>query len=126
MKNKDLRIGNITNFGIVCEILNTDMSNSFRVKDEDGCEYKSCWADIQPIPLTEDWLIKFGFINSKLDYYTIDELEFRFYFTYVGLSERRDYHFILYNNLNPIGCDVKHVHQLQNLYFALTGEELTQ
>ena len=68
----------------------------------------------KPIPLTEEWLIKFGFDNSlvkdiflALGYNVIYD-EGKYYFRYYGLT-----------------VEVKHVHQLQNLYFALTNEELT-
>lgn len=72
------------------------------------------------IPLTEKWLLEFGFTEKyKSDYngwikngvYLVDperetgDLENKFYY-----------------NQNT---EIKFVHQLQNLYFVLTGEELT-
>ena len=64
--------------------------------------------DLKPIPLTEEWLLKFGFRESN-----------KYLFKYkLGLKKRGDNYF--YDNIS-----IKHVHQLQNLYFALTGEELT-
>jgi hypothetical protein len=67
----------------------------------------------KPIPLTEEWLLKFGF----------DDLG-----TY-GYG-RGNFHICLHENefyfpINNRKVFIKHVHQLQNLYFALTGEELT-
>jgi len=74
----------------------------------------------EPIPLTEEWLLKFGWkeIDEKLycrrwrlkrvDIYKMVSGDYPFYFRY-----------------NQEDLQVKSVHQLQNLYFALTGEELT-
>lgn len=66
---------------------------------------------IRPIPLTEEWLKKFGFKKFK---------------NYNDWSKGG---FILHGRkrgfvLRKSAPDVKSVHQLQNLYFALTGEEL--
>jgi hypothetical protein len=79
--------------------------------------------DLDPIPLNEEWLLKMGFEKSNT-------------FSPISYKKRRhkaafwirkwkteDYfRFDRYYSNAPI---VKYVHQLQNLYFALTGEELT-
>jgi len=77
--------------------------------------------DFTPIPLTEEWLERFGF---ELDYEGDYILAWRgvvLYFRLSDMSLRRDYK--QKNKLSIIPID--YVHQLQNLYFALTGEELT-
>ena len=71
---------------------------------------------INPIPLTEEWLIKFGFdyrfTKGKFNIITKGKLGYengRTYFnSWVILEKQPDY-----------------VHELQNLYYALTKEELT-
>jgi hypothetical protein len=68
--------------------------------------------EYQPIPLTEDWLLKFGFEGWDLGKYTIILTNGNFFDFQNGLEGV------------PIAKNIKHVHQLQNLYFALTGEEL--
>jgi len=89
----------------------------------------------EPISLTEEWLIKFGFEQQGLGSNTksislfgnLRELIFSGDYLYMpeGVNEFRtdvDDICVLWNK------DVKkqfYVHQLQNLYFALTGEELT-
>ena len=84
----------------------------------------------EPIPLTEEWLIKFGF--EKLDsssciVYHIghNEITHDWLFDLTWLKKPE-----LINSPNaPFYKNGRHtiyyVHQLQNLYFALTGEELT-
>jgi hypothetical protein len=69
---------------------------------------------VEPIPLTEEWLLKFGFIpNPYQDRYEKGIIKFECDKT---LGET-----ILWIELAP---HIKYVHQLQNLYFALTEEEL--
>ena len=84
---------------------------------------------IEPIPLTEEWLVRFGF--EKRD---IPSLGMIRYFIWIDKIRRPknvkfeqfavDLISLRYIFSNP-QIKIKHVHQLQNLYFALTGEELT-
>lgn len=67
-----------------------------------------------PIELTEDWLIKFGFQGN---YIQLEELQ---------ITHEMDGYYLADDNGIGVGVEyIKHIHQLQNLYFALTGEELT-
>jgi hypothetical protein len=83
------------------------------------------WGDdlddaYRPIPLTEEWLLKFGFEKQIDDYYY-------FYGYYASFDADLPMWF------GQEGCcqketikeNIKYVHQLQNLWFGLTGEELT-
>ena len=71
----------------------------------------------QPIQLTEEWLLKFGFIDKSLNF---DDYRCSMYWdgNYMHISDNRDTNYSVMAQCN-------YVHQLQNLYFALTGEELT-
>lgn len=85
-----------------------------------GCLYNL----VKPIPLTEEWLIKFGFEDNGRDSYGVHLFEKD------GFEIARPYRSKTYLceniTINGVsGFDIKHVHSLQNLYFALTGEELT-
>jgi hypothetical protein len=65
---------------------------------------------MNPIPLTEEWLLKFGF--RRIDKYT---------FVRKGIFiHMRKRGFVFSKKLI-----IENVHELQNLYFALTNEELT-
>ena len=112
MEAKELRIGNLFRFistnyiEYVSEIktngLKTAIINNVSIKDT------------EPIPLTEEWLVKFGF--EKLEGW--DDM---FYFQISGFQ-------IYEYNVSGYeydGFNIKYLHQLQNLYFALTNEELT-
>lgn len=71
------------------------------------------------IPLTEQWLIDLGFIRQPFDY-TKDKLS-------VCLKDSDSFHKAgrtYYNSWAIIEKQPTYVHELQNLYFALTGSEL--
>ena len=80
-----------------------------------GCEYD--FNDLHGIPLTEQWLIDFGFkkINGKY---------FKVGFQLKGNKVIDDigYHF----KREGLSIEISYVHQLQNLYHSLTGEELVK
>ena len=108
MEKKELRIGNLVSWG-----LGVHEWELYNYNDHD-LDYA------KPIPLTEEWLLKFGFDEITPKYYVlnIDENNsFTYYYTFSGGF----WHF----EFEGISIKIKYVHQLQNLYFALTGEELT-
>lgn len=87
--------------------------------------------DHEPIPLTPEWLERFGF--KKYIYHEERNLRHAYIIPnealeHIVLIPFADGHGVVENNFcikdqrkSPM---IKHVHQLQNLYFALTGEEL--
>lgn len=92
-------------------------------------EFESGWnfQYIKPIPLTEDWLLKLGFeYYAPLSHYriVINDIWYKVKITFDGQ--------FLFSFINLNYDEVNHmppkyigtVHQLQNLYFSLTGEEL--
>lgn len=71
----------------------------------------------KPIKLTEEWLLKLGFIKSIGwdDFEYFDKNGVHIYVCNDGNDEWLEY---------EMEFKVKSVHQLQNLYFALKNEEL--
>ncbi|WP_347219308.1 hypothetical protein [Chryseobacterium sp.] len=126
MEAKELRIGNY------CQ--------QFLGVGDDGADYKTIEIEandiyrisglinheIEPIELTEEWLEKFGFEIEKSSTHCIA-------FNEIGYEHelQLDKEFGTDENcwnITKYGGGyrlVYYVHQLQNLYFALTGEELT-
>jgi len=76
---------------------------------------------IRPIPLTEEWLLKFGFETSEKHWDTFSR-------SHYYLCKKDDLCFNLDENKKIFKMytyeKVKYVHQLQNLFFALTNKEL--
>ena len=110
MEEKELRIGNYVN--IEDTILRIDLQELY---------YNS--SLMNPIPLTEEWLIKFG-LEFSIDTWYLKG--FAIWETECGDEKGNEYMGFFYE-LREVGMmdrEIKYVHQLQNLYFALTGEEL--
>lgn len=83
--------------------------------------------DISPIPLTEDWLKKFGYKLKKTsawDYYSNNESDL-----ILSIGTLGSYNAELYNYTEDYVWQdlitIKYVHQLQNLYWSLCEKELT-
>ena len=122
MKANELRINNL--------VLTSDGITKVSDVVEFGINMiHDCWEhdleDVNPIPLTKEWLVKFGFVNTESLDYLLDT-----WLSVDGYSVHYNFDNWRLRNSNAmdwteIPTEIKHVHQLQNLYFALTGEELT-
>lgn len=111
IRHEELRIGNtILRNGIVVTVDH----QSFRDVEKYPDQY-------QGIELTEDWLIRMGFTVSGgwIYKFGVTESDVNDGVHYVLESNT-----ILIGNHNKLKYKIKYVHQLQNLYFALTEEEL--
>lgn len=117
MRIQELRVGNLLyNEGVVVTI---DARTIFDIWDDKGLKKYS------PIPITEVWLKKFGFESKGIGGFTFVYKELiggdsRFVVESDGL--------LFYPQINfDICCfaEFKYVHQLMNLFYAITGEELT-
>lgn len=84
--------------------------------------------EVEPIPLTEEWLVRMGFTytNSKFaDYPRLLSIQIS---NTEYLQFEDDEFFIASlsgHQVVTLWNQPKYVHQIQNLYFALTKEELT-
>ena len=130
MKSTELRIGN----WIESPVVGWAQINVKGIQAVANGKHK-----YKPIPLTEEWLVKFGLYNNlKVNYNKRQGVEYRFSKKKLGTYIIKRYcncslysmQFVYddkHNNIpnEQIWVNIKHVHQLQNLYFALTGEELT-
>lgn len=79
----------------------------------------------KPIPLTEELLLKFGFEyrkkNSKVIMLGLTKEEYE---TTLQNWITTNFFQISRCGINALSVEVKYVHQLQNLFFSLCGEEL--
>lgn len=121
MKANELRIGNF--------VLFAEEGTEFKVNEisEEGLwvinDEEKTWIELdcfEPIPLTEEWLLKFGF--EKVD----NNWQKEWLLLHVNLKTGT-IDFLLnepYSGKMRVTI-LESVHQLQNLIYALTGEELT-
>ena len=126
MKASELRIGNlVAKFdGTVLEVDSIDRNGFFAslpkniVFDNVPILQKDIVNSMLPIPLTEEWLLKFGF--EKTENFCINkEPLLRYAISSLGLICS-----IGDNDMGFVYNSILYVHQLQNLYFELTGKEL--
>ena len=135
MNSKELRIGNLVEYDDeVVTVTGVTEENPFvNTITLDYLDYE----EITPIPLTEEWLLKFGFEKwtwcsdcAFIPLFFGDSLFCRYYNNQwhikrlkVGRGKEGVFGKTEGKYVLPRG-KIKHVHQLQNLYFALTNEEL--
>lgn len=136
MKAQELRIGNLVlQNGEPVDIFQLDRGghtfwqiNDMRIHKETGREQNTHELILQPIPLTEEWLVKFGFVFHWMSGMCLIELKIN-----DSLRIIRPYNVSIMGELeldlrldsvSTNSIKIKYVHQLQNLVHALTGEEL--
>ena len=106
MKANELRLGNLfieEHSGKIIEVIGLEKNR---------ITFSGVFLDkwqAKPIPLTEEWLLKFGFEKKTRS------------FVKCIISIKCQSRFFYYI---PTSLEIKHVHQLQNLFYCLCGEEL--
>lgn len=94
----------------------------------EGEGFNETYYDFRGIPLTEKWLIKFGFEKDDSGVEMNDPDYCDWYqkeFPIIGeLCQSSDKSYLFDTETDTLR--IKYVHQLQNLYFALCGEELKE
>lgn len=133
MKPNELRIGNYVEVfqeGTyqVKGISRNSIYYILEFDSEDGT-FESHLDLINPILIAEEWLVKFGFeqkINFPSGILAIKDK--RFVGGWLGISKSLFENWTFYkgswidNKVNI--AEIKYIHQLQNIYFEITGEEL--
>ena len=133
MEPQELRIGNYIYYEHTTHIVSGVHGNrvyswwvkdgepviEYEAKDISGTQVEAPYMDVisqyEPIPLTEEWLLKLGFKkNITTDLYPT--------FSYDILNVNDDIVYVL--NYGFVNRRFKYVHQLQNLYYTLSGKEL--
>ena len=121
MKPADVRFGNYIadwDYDFFCG--DVFKGSSFEVIEVDSdviarLEEDSIYDFLEGIPLTTEWLIDLGF-----DY---DEITYTNYPISVGKTNNDE--FVFWQRTQPeFEFKIEWVHQLQNLYFGITGKEL--
>lgn len=130
MKASEVRIGNLfqDQNGNLLEVDSINKSGYvFHVADRSKYPLEAGWK-AEPIPLTEEWLKRFGFEkfeNSSICctfHKGFNEVTHDYLFQVTWMKKRDGtLDDVFYRNARH---KIEYVHQLQNLYHALTGEEL--
>ena len=141
MKENELRIGNLVKsnnilyrkdeFGKLMSVLGINDKSATVTVIEDcnpiGYTFGQFFKYLEPIELTEDILLKCGFTENEngepqIDTFegmalsiSIKETPYKYTVWHVNTTECKYYMF----------AECKYLHQVQNLYFAITGNELS-
>lgn len=123
IKAKELRIGNYLYVPGLDRIVRVTSiyKTHFVCEDQHGVRFEeSIRFNYEPIHLTEQWLLDFG-CEELVDFYDDVEKAFSYKDHYVILVDGEWFFGLEHQDFHT---KIKYIHQLQNLYFALTGEEL--
>lgn len=116
MKGNDLRTGNLVLmvFENLVEVVTPRMIGFIATASNKGHGHP-----FEPIPLTEEWFIKCGYEKA-------DGVDYVLRISALKMTSRIHSN-ICYSEVGGIylGDRIKYVHELQNLYHSLTGNELT-
>lgn len=108
----ELRIGNWVRSNLT--------EREFQITAEDIVYINIDPSVVSPIPLTEERLLEFGFKDNSIMIDTIDKT------LNISAIVGKDFYLYLddvFGSAYDLNC-IQSVHQLQNLYHALTGQEL--
>ena len=124
MRAKELRIGNYVNVfwwsGITGTYEKTLLKISLVCESHIRCQedQASNFDEIEGVSLNEEWLLNFGFVKQTETAFTLTLKQFDISITNSVCAIETDEDVISLNH-------IEHVHQLQNIFFSLTGEDLT-
>lgn len=126
MKNTDFRIGNYVMDEVSGELMViSELGESIvaTVVNRDKYPLPDGWQ-MAPIPITEEWLERLGFVlgDGTVEVW-VNKSGFSICRTSAGYLK---YCILQFDSISVIGeASIDYVHQLMNLYYSLTGEELT-
>ena len=121
----DLRIGNFVNVTHVQ--FNETEESTIQIDDLVRIFTNIDTYEYHPIDISEKWLLRFCFDcnpswKGRFDcHYAVLEVGYLFLGATIGF----DIVTLFQHEGTSTGLHIRYVHQLQNLYFSLTGKELT-
>ena len=120
MKSTDFRIGNLVYYHIEDKMDEREAWDEVSPIDYDDLRCFEQYEDnseYRPILLNEEWLLKTG-CDKKEDYFELDRFRLRWMNPY-------KYFYVTDVHSGGYFTKLEFVHEWQNFYFILQGEELT-
>lgn len=123
-----IKVENIDETGINCNVSGGYYAGDFEREYDGTFEDWKHWSSgkqIEPISLTPDILEKAGFETDDTTFWIEYSIDGQVLWIHLGYFAVGIFKHLPDNRISIQGIEVNSVHQLQNLYFALTGNELT-
>lgn len=127
IKISELRIGNFIYWNIPekINVVHTIKGITEKRPQTVPISLGDSYEEYSGIPITEEWLMKFGCNPQEITHFKFNYWNKEKDFSVdVELNGHERFFYYLLHNQDRRKTLV-YIHQLQNLYFALTGEELT-
>ena len=119
MEAREIRMGNKVRWDYeiyTITAISTDVVDITRFGIAMSINIKS----IQPIPLTEDWLLKFGFIKKTAFLWGKGDTVVSLKLNQLITADKIENENVSYHQID----ELYYVHELQNVYFRLRKKEL--
>lgn len=119
IRPEDLRIGSYIYYEATTHVITgllDEVCISEWIGTEENNPYNHRYDELEPIPLNEEWLLRFGFfLDEETDEYCSSDSGCVLHIEGYLQKEMTE---------TCYGIKLKYVHQLMNFYFALTGKDL--
>ena len=125
----ELRIGNYINSNISCcncdkGLVKVDFDIFNKIKSQNALSH------LEPIPITEQWLIDLGLELLYGQCYRIVEDDYEELDNFICIQKKINYWSVYihsdYKKVDIELSNIQYIHQFQNLYFDLSRKELTK
>jgi hypothetical protein len=123
IKPNEIRIGNlVSHFSRICDVFEIGEGGWLRINND---QLNTLASECDPVPITEDYLVRAGLkkLGTKISGSTC----YCFGNWILSINENgKDFH-LLNKFSSPqslIYLTINYVHQFQNIYFTLIGEEV--
>ena len=127
MKNNELRIGNyVQHKGEIVKVeqITKHKIGYHRYKNKNTMQYLRV-SEIEPIEITEDFLLQKGFEKKYLKVFSQSCLVYNDEEVILRLHSKPYYWFLMIDfGLLTLNKQMKSIHELQNAYYIVSGKEL--
>jgi hypothetical protein len=133
MKGNELRIGNFVDLGSrIAKVIEVNHQACVVVDLEETQDTIEDYERTKGIILTDEWFIKFGFYKDG-EYWSRDIFDYKYCFRYRDWANNWAFYQEYTDSPDskddgkkyPISFDIEYVHQLQNIWYSLLHEEIT-
>ena len=134
MKSNELRIGNFVDLGSrIAKVIEVGHQSCTVVDLEETQDTMEDYERTKGIILTDEWFIKFGFYKDG-EYWSRDIFDYKYCFRYRDWANNWAFYQEYTDSPDskddgkkyPISFDIEYVHQLQNIWYSLLHEEITE